>query len=531
MNTMKPTNVALHTLLLLSVSAPATAFAPPNPRSSLDGSSLAKAFGETTTSTSLAAYVGEDYGAVPPRGGRREEDAAPPVPVLKEYAQRLSADERKANLEVMKQIYTQDLAVLLRRRDYAGWIEAKRELRKRQDDDPWFELNDRMKEAVQMGEDDEAAEIQTLIDQVGGPPPGVKHRRQYAVITEIYDAPMSLSRAESIVRTEQIRRNREIHQRRVAERTARERKEEEEARFDPMKEDREAAERRDVFINRVYKKLEESKKDAVKRAGEIAKDDGDSEEEVLSPIEQAWAVAKRQAEETRLRRKKRSLEKNKDAVVASDDPNVPESERVVEPAPLAAAATATRGPDGRPRVPGDRDMTRGEIAPEHVSETSDVTTGRVRVSVSCSYNRSESEPAARRHTFCYTVEITNLDPEKAIRLTRRRFEIQTVGASKKDLVEGDGVTGRRPILKPGETFKYTSLAPLNVRPLGTTIAAARMRGTYFYDIVSSEETSADAAHEEGEAELGTFHFVFPPEQRVQPFQGSDADDEDEDDEE
>lgn len=342
---------------------------------------------------------------------------------------------------------------------------------------------------------------------------------------------MSLSRAESIVRTEQIRRNREIHQRRVAERTARERKEEEEARFDPMKEDREAAERRDVFINRVYKKLEESKKDAVKRAGEIAKDDGDSEEEVLSPIEQAWAVAKRQAEETRLRRKKRSLEKNKDAVVASDDPNVPESERVVEPAPLAAAAAATRGPDGRPRVPGDRDMTRGEIAPEHVSETSDVTTGRVRVSVSCSYNRSESEPAARRHTFCYTVEITNLDPEKAIRLTRRRFEIQTVGASKKDLVEGDGVTGRRPILKPGETFKYTSLAPLNVRPLGTTIAAARMRGTYFYDIVSSEETSADAAHEEGEAELGTFHFVFPPEQRVQPFQGSDADDEDEDDEE
>jgi uncharacterized protein affecting Mg2+/Co2+ transport len=119
-------------------------------------------------------------------------------------------------------------------------------------------------------------------------------------------------------------------------------------------------------------------------------------------------------------------------------------------------------------------------------------------------------------------------------LLGRRFEIQTVGSSMKDVVQGEGVTGRTPVLKPGEVFEYTSTAPLSVRPIGTTIIAARMRGEYRYiNLVEGQETASDdqiKAGGEATADLGTFHFVFPDDQRVQPFRAQDNDEEEEDDE-
>jgi hypothetical protein len=47
-----------------------------------------------------------------------------------------------------------------------------------------------------------------------------------------------------------------------------------------------------------------------------------------------------------------------------------------------------------------------------------------------------------------------------------------------------------PVLKPGEVFEYTSTAPLSVRPIGTTIIAARMKGEYKYIVlVEAQETA------------------------------------------
>ena len=41
-----------------------------------------------------------------------------------------------------------------------------------------------------------------------------------------------------------------------------------------------------------------------------------------------------------------------------------------------------------------------------------------------------------------------------------------MGSSTKDVVQGPGVTGRQPILKPGESFEYTSTgALLSVKPI------------------------------------------------------------------
>jgi ApaG protein len=187
------------------------------------------------------------------------------------------------------------------------------------------------------------------------------------------------------------------------------------------------------------------------------------------------------------------------------------------------------------------DMTRGEIDVD-ILDFSDLTTNNVRVQVSTSYNAAQSDPPMRKHSFAYTIRITNVSSKDVIQLLSRKFEIQTVGARQKDVIKGEGVTGRQPILKPGEAFEYTSSAPLSVRPLGTTIAAARMAGEYQFNIVDIDESAGKDA--EGNpivkvlntdgplsCQLGMFHFVFTEDQRVKPVRRASEDDDDDDDDE
>jgi len=187
------------------------------------------------------------------------------------------------------------------------------------------------------------------------------------------------------------------------------------------------------------------------------------------------------------------------------------------------------------------DITRGEIEMEAV-DYSDITTNNVRVQVSTSYNAAQSDPPMRKHCFAYTIKITNLSDKDTIQLVSRKFEIQTVGARQKDVVKGQGVTGRQPILRPGETFEYTSTAPLSVRPLGTTTVAARMRGEYEFNIVEMDVAAGTDAEgnpivkvlNEGgtlSCELGMFHFIFPEDQRVKPVRRAEEDEEEDDDDE
>jgi len=198
------------------------------------------------------------------------------------------------------------------------------------------------------------------------------------------------------------------------------------------------------------------------------------------------------------------------------------------------AAEVLRAAGGRPRLPGDEDVTRGEIDIP-VEPSSSTLTGPLKVEVSSVYNNEQSDPPMRKHCFQYTIRITNNSPTDTIQLLGRRFEIQTVGSSMKDVVQGEGVTGRTPILKPGEVFEYTSTAPLSVRPIGTTIIAARMKGEYRYVVLKEgQETATEEQIKDGgneTADLGTFHFIFPEDQRVKPFRAEEDDDEEEEEEE
>merc|ERR1719491_1113203 len=345
----------------------------------------------------------------------------------KELEQTLTPSEREENLSAMRQIFKYDLADLQRRRDYAGWMESKKELKKRQRDDPWFDLNAQMKEATQIDDTKEMERLNKLIEKVGGPPPGVTPKREYAVVTEIYDVGMSISRAENIANYEQKKRNSIKWKEMMAERVANEEAEEEEYKANPYKDEEDANKRREKSMTTIYAKIEERRKKAEEKAKEIQKKYKNED----SALERALQAAKKS------------------------------QSKQLEP------AKKVKDTSGRPRLPGDVDVTRGEVVGE-ILDCSDVTGKDLRVQVTSSYNEEQSDPPMRKHCFQYTIKITNSSPTETVQLLGRRFEIQTVGSSMKDVVQGEGVTGRTPVLKPGEVFEYTSTAPLSVRPIGTT---------------------------------------------------------------
>jgi ApaG protein len=91
------------------------------------------------------------------------------------------------------------------------------------------------------------------------------------------------------------------------------------------------------------------------------------------------------------------------------------------------------------------------------------------IEVETSYMADHSEPDKDRYVFAYTITLVNRGSISAKLLTRRW--IITDADNRIEEVEGDGVVGEQPTLKPGEGFRYTS---------GTVVETpvATMHGTY-----------------------------------------------------
>ena len=81
----------------------------------------------------------------------------------------------------------------------------------------------------------------------------------------------------------------------------------------------------------------------------------------------------------------------------------------------------------------------------------------------------QSSPEERQWVWAYAVEIENKGAD-TVRLLSRHWII-TDALGRVEEVQGDGVVGEQPTLKPGETFRYTSGCPLQT-PSGV------MAGTY-----------------------------------------------------
>lgn len=460
-----------------------------------------------------------------------------------QLVQGMTQDERKENLTVMRQIQKNDLPDLRRRKDHPGWVEANNDMKRRYQKDPWFGVNERLRNAIQLGEPDEmVAKLQALATKLGGPPPGVdiNPATGYAVHTEIYDIGITPSRAAAImereVRLDRAARGRVMMAEAKKNIEKQQRQYEEDMRHPGDRQDREAKERRERTMRRLMDEIEQDNKKKAERAKEILGKVPETPENRTKSMEKALKEARDEVKKMR----RKQLGKSSDRIAAADDEDDDDdgedSRAPKSGADKAREALASEASGGRPRMPGDADVTRGDLSGSTVAVagSSTTTTGPVAVEVTSVYNKEQSDPPMRKHCFQYTIRITNNSASDTIQLLGRRFEIQTVGSSMKDVVQGEGVTGRTPVLKPGEVFEYTSTAPLSVRPIGTTIIAARMRGQYRYvTLAAGQSTASDAqvkAGGEAVAELGTFHFIFPEDQRVQPFRSDEGDDEEEEEE-
>ena len=91
------------------------------------------------------------------------------------------------------------------------------------------------------------------------------------------------------------------------------------------------------------------------------------------------------------------------------------------------------------------------------------------IEVETSYMADHSEPEKDRYVFAYTITLVNRGSISAKLLSRRW--IITDADNRIEEVEGEGVVGEQPTLKPGEGFRYTS---------GTVVETpvATMHGTY-----------------------------------------------------
>jgi len=81
----------------------------------------------------------------------------------------------------------------------------------------------------------------------------------------------------------------------------------------------------------------------------------------------------------------------------------------------------------------------------------------------------QSDPAHGQHAFAYTVTVRNSGDVTA-QLIARHWIITDAGG-RVDEVHGLAVVGQQPLLKPGETFEYTSWTRIGT-PHGT------MRGRF-----------------------------------------------------
>lgn len=93
----------------------------------------------------------------------------------------------------------------------------------------------------------------------------------------------------------------------------------------------------------------------------------------------------------------------------------------------------------------------------------------IRVNARTTYLADQSDEAAGRYVFAYTITITNAGTVPA-QLVSRHWII-TDANDKTQEVRGMGVVGEQPLLKPQQSFEYTS---------GTAIATGvgTMRGSY-----------------------------------------------------
>jgi ApaG protein len=98
------------------------------------------------------------------------------------------------------------------------------------------------------------------------------------------------------------------------------------------------------------------------------------------------------------------------------------------------------------------------------------------------YLPEQSAPAQSLWSFAYTITISNTGEVPAQLISRHWIITNELGESEE--VKGLGVVGQQPLLKPGESFEYTSGCRLRT-------ASGSMQGSYFCVAEDGERFEVD----------------------------------------
>lgn len=104
------------------------------------------------------------------------------------------------------------------------------------------------------------------------------------------------------------------------------------------------------------------------------------------------------------------------------------------------------------------------------------------VEVAPQYLPDQSNPEQDLYVFAYTITVTNTG-EVAAQLIARSWNVNDANGHT-ERVKGLGVVGQQPLLKPGQSFEYTSGTRLRT-PTGT------MHGVFFCVAEDGEKFDAD----------------------------------------
>ncbi len=108
----------------------------------------------------------------------------------------------------------------------------------------------------------------------------------------------------------------------------------------------------------------------------------------------------------------------------------------------------------------------------------------IRVTVASGYVPNQSSPLSRRYVYAYKVRIQNDGPE-TVKLRARHWMITDAAGSVRE-VQGPGVVGEQPVLRPGEHFEYVSSCILET-------SCGKMEGTYDMELPDGRHFNARIA--------------------------------------
>jgi ApaG protein len=106
------------------------------------------------------------------------------------------------------------------------------------------------------------------------------------------------------------------------------------------------------------------------------------------------------------------------------------------------------------------------------------------VAVTTQYIAEQSDPEEDSYAFAYTITVNNTGQIPAQIISRHWVIVDALGHTEE--VKGLGVVGHQPLLKPGESFQYSSGCRLRT-PSGT------MHGSYFCVAEDGERFEAPVA--------------------------------------